>query len=277
MSVSAAIAGTPVCARALTRHAHGRIIAPGEELEAVAPLPVFALGADDAITRGLRRAGLKTIGDVAARGRHEIAARFGAAFIAVLEQALGQRDAPINPRKPLPDFIVEKRFAEPIATDGVIAMTLAEPGAHTHLRDGKTGQGRATAGSELLSYRRRGPHHCCRGWSPDHARQRLSTVCSASGSTRWPIRSIPASASIWCACRLSALSSVVQEQRDLDTHVQNNDEVAALIDRIAARIGSHRIVMHLPQDTHIPERAVLSLPAQHHLTAAATGFMACAH
>ena len=80
--VSAAIAGTPVCARALTRHAHGRIVAPGEELEAVAPLPVFTLGADDAITRGLRRAGLKTIGDVAARGRHEIAARFGAAFTA---------------------------------------------------------------------------------------------------------------------------------------------------------------------------------------------------
>jgi protein ImuB len=72
--------------------------------------------------------------------------------------------------------------------------------------------------------------------------------------------------------RLSAVrtESVVQEQRDLDTHVQNDDEVAALIDRIAARIGSHRIVMHLPQDTHIPERAVLSLPAQHHLTAAAT-------
>ena len=65
--VSAAIAGTPVCARALTRHAHGRIIAPGAELEAVAPLPVFTLGGGNAITRGLSRAGFKTIGDVAAR------------------------------------------------------------------------------------------------------------------------------------------------------------------------------------------------------------------
>ncbi|HEU4806283.1 MAG TPA: DNA polymerase Y family protein, partial [Nitrobacter sp.] len=63
-AVSAAIAGTPACARALTRHAHGRVVAPGEELETVAPLPVFTLGADDEITRGLRRAGLKTIGEV---------------------------------------------------------------------------------------------------------------------------------------------------------------------------------------------------------------------
>ena len=67
--VSAAIAGTPVCARALTRCVPGRIVAAGEEAEAVTPLPVFALGADDAITRGLRRAGLKTIGDVASRSR----------------------------------------------------------------------------------------------------------------------------------------------------------------------------------------------------------------
>ena len=45
----------------------GKIVADGEEAEAVGPLPVSALGADEAITRGLRRAGLKTIGDVASR------------------------------------------------------------------------------------------------------------------------------------------------------------------------------------------------------------------
>src|SRR3981189_2763427 len=97
----------------------------GEEAEAVKPLPVSALGADDAITRGLRRAGLKTIGDVACRERHEITARFGAGFTTLLEHALGQGDAPISPRKPLPDYIVEKRFAEPIATEAVISATLS--------------------------------------------------------------------------------------------------------------------------------------------------------
>jgi protein ImuB len=60
----------------------------------------------------------------------------------------------------------------------------------------------------------------------------------------------------------------VQAQRDLDAHAHDQDEVSALIDRIAARIGGKRVVVYLPQDTHIPERAVLAAPAQHHLAAA---------
>src|SRR6202051_5059350 len=124
-AVSAAIAGPAICARTLTRPVHGRIVAPGEKADAVGPLPVSALGADAAVVTGLRRAGLKTIGDVASRARHEITARFGAGFTTLLEQALGQGDAPISPRKPLPDYIVEKRFAEPVATDDVISATLS--------------------------------------------------------------------------------------------------------------------------------------------------------
>ncbi len=123
--VNAAIASTPVCARTMARAVQSCIVPDGEEARAVSSLPVFALGADDAITRGLRRAGLKTIGDVAARAPHEITARFGAAFTNLLQQALGQTDAPISPRKPLPDFMVEKRFPEPVATDTVIAGILS--------------------------------------------------------------------------------------------------------------------------------------------------------
>src|SRR3981081_361576 len=100
-AVSAAVASTSICSRTMTRHVSGKIIGDGEEADAINPLPVSALGADEAITRGLRRAGLKTIGDVASRARHEITARFGAAFTTLLEQALGQSEAPINPRKPL--------------------------------------------------------------------------------------------------------------------------------------------------------------------------------
>lgn len=265
--VSAAIAGTPACARALTRHAHGRVVAPGEELEAVAPLPVFTLGADDAITRGLRRAGLKTVGDVAARGRHEIAARFGAAFTALLEQALGQGDAPINPRKPPPDYIVEKRFAEPIATDSAIAMTLA--GLARTLIAAMEKQGKGARHLEAGFFRTDGAvrviavetgRPVARGEIVDRLfRERLEALADPLDPGFG-----------FDLVRLSAVRTepVVQEQRDLDAHVQDNDEVSALIDRIAARIGGHRVVVHLPQETHIPERGALSLPAQQHLAAA---------
>jgi protein ImuB len=70
--------------------------------------------------------------------------------------------------------------------------------------------------------------------------------------------------------RLSAshVEIVVQEQRDFDTRARDNDEVAALIDRIAARIGGRRVVVHLPQDTHIPECAERAAPAQQYLASA---------
>jgi protein ImuB len=253
----------------MTRYVSGQIVCDGEEAEAVKSLPVFTLGADAAITRGLRRAGLKTIGDVASRARHEITARFGAGFTVLLEQALGQGDAPISPRKSLPDYIVEKRFAEPVATEAVISATLSRL-AQT-LVVAMDRQGKGARRLEASFFRTDG------------------AVRTITVDTGQPVTQGKVIDRLFCE-RLDALNDpldpgfgfdlvrlsasrteiVVQQQRDLDANVHDNDElVAALIDRIAARIGGRRVVVHLPQDTHIPERAVLAAPAQHHLAAAA--------
>jgi protein ImuB len=266
--VSAAIAGTPVCARTLTRCTPGRIVAAGEEADAVMPLPVFALGAIESITHGLRRAGLKTIGDVASRARHEIAARFGAGFTGLLEQALGQGDAPISPRKPLPEYIVEKRFAEPVATEAVISATLA--GLARTLVVAMERQGKGARRLEASFFRTDGA-------------VRIVTVETGQAVTkgdvidrlfreRLDVIADPLDPGFgFDLIRLSASRTeiVVQQQRDLDASVHGNDELAALIDRIAARIGGSRVMVHLPQDTHIPERAVLAMSAQHHLVMSA--------
>jgi protein ImuB len=267
-AVSAAIAGTSVCARTMNHYVHGRIVMDGEEAEAIKPLPVFALGADDAITRGLRRAGLKTIGDVASRARHEITARFGADFTTLLEQALGQGDAPTSPRKPLPDYIVEKRFAEPVSTGEVIAATLSRL-AQT-LVTAMDRQGKGARRLEASFFRTDG---AVRTIAADTGQP----VTKAEMIDRLFRERLDALADPldpgfgFDLVRLSASRTeiVVQQQRDLDANVHDNDELAALIDRIAARIGGRRVVVQLPQDTHIPERAVLAAPAQHHLAAAA--------
>jgi len=267
-AVSAAIAGTSVCARTITRHVHGRIVRDGEEADAVKPLPVFALGADDAITIGLRRAGLKTIGDVASRARHEITARFGAEFTTLLEQALGQSDAPISPRKPLPDYIVEKRFAEPVATDAVISATLSR--LAQMLVGAMTQQGKGARRLEANFFRTDG---AVRTIVVDTGQPvTRSEVIDRLFRERLDALSDPLDPGFgFDLIRLSASRTeiVVQQQRDLDANVHDNDELAALIDRIAARIGGRRVVVHLPQDTHMPERAVMAAPAQHHLAAAA--------
>jgi protein ImuB len=268
-AVSAAIAGTAVCARTLTRHVHGRIVGDGEEADAVKPLPVSALvGADEAVVTGLRRAGLKTIGDVACRARHEITARFGAGFTTLLEHALGQGDAPISPRKPLPDYIVEKRFAEPVATEMVISATLS--GLAGMLVVAMAQQGKGARRLEARFFRTDG---AVRTIMVDTGQPvTKSEVIDRLFRERLSALSDPLDPGFgFDLIRLSASRTeiVVQQQRDLDAHAHDNDELAALIDRIAARIGGRRVVVHLPQDTHIPERAVLAAPAQHHLAAAA--------
>jgi protein ImuB len=266
-AVSAAIAGTSVCARTMTRHVHGRIVRDGEEADAVEPLPVSALGADEAITRGLRRAGLKTIGDVASRARHEITARFGAGFTTLLEHALGQGDAPISPRKPLPDYIVEKRFADPVATEAVISATLSRLAGM--LVGAMAQQGKGARRLEARFFRTDG---AVRTIIVDTGQPvTRAEVIDRLFRERLDALSDPLDPGFgFDLIRLSASRTeiVVQQQRDLDANVHDNDELAALIDRIAARIGGRRVVVHLPQDTHIPERAVMAAPAQHYLTAA---------
>lgn len=267
-AVSAAIAGTSICARTMTRYVSGQIICDGEEADAVKSLPVFTLGADDAITSGLRRAGLKTIGDVASRARHEITARFGADFTTLLEQALGQGDAPISPRKPLPDYIVEKRFAEPVATEGVISATLSRLAEMLVMAMDRQGKGARRL--EASFFRTDG---AVRAIAVDTGQPVTKAgVMNRLFRERLDALNDPLDPGFgFDLIRLSASRTeiVVQKQRDLDANVHDNDELAALIDRIAARIGGRRVVVHLPQDTHIPERAVLAAPAQHHLAAAA--------
>ena len=267
-AVSAAIASTAICARTLTRQTSGKIVADGEEACAVSPLPVSALGAGDAITGGLRRAGLKTIGDVASRAAHEITARFGAGFTTLLEQALGQGDAPICPRKPLPDYIVEKRFPEPVATDTVIAMNLSTLAAM--LVTAMDRQGKGARRLEASFFRTDG---AVRTISVDTGRPVTKPeVIDRLFRERLDALNDPLDPGFgFDLIRLSASRTeiVVQQQRDLDANVHDNDELAALIDRIAARIGGKRVVVHLPQDTHIPEHSVMAVAAQHHLAAAA--------
>jgi protein ImuB len=266
-AVSAAIAGTSICARTMTRHVHGRIVGEGGEADAVEPLPVSALGAGAAIVTGLRRAGLKTIGDVASRARHEITARFGADFTTLLEQALGQSDAPISPRKPLPDYIVEKRFAEPVATEAVISATLS--GLAGMLVAAMAQQGKGARRLEACFFRTDGAVRTIivdTGQPVTRAEVIDRLFRERLGALSDPLD--PGFGFDLIRLSSSRTEIVVQQQRDLDANVHDNDKLTALIDRIAARIGGRRVVVHLPQDTHIPERAVLAASAQHDLAAA---------
>ncbi|MFN5525597.1 MAG: DNA polymerase Y family protein, partial [Bradyrhizobium sp.] len=217
----------------------------------------------------LRRAGLKTIGDVASRGRNEITARFGAAFTRVLAQALGEADAPISPRKVPPDYIVETRLAEPVATDTVIAASLSSLAAM--LVAAMAQQGKGARRLEACFFRTDGLVRIIAVDTGQPVTE--AAVVDRLFRERLDALSDPLDPGFgFDMIRLSARRREigVQQQRDLDAHVHDNDELSALIDRIAARIGGKRVIVHLPVDTHIPERAALPLPAQHNLAATST-------
>ena len=261
-AVSAAIAGTSVCARALTRHRHGTIVADGAEADAVASLPVFTLGAEAKITQGLRRAGLKTIGDVASRTRSEIAARFGAPFTTLLDQALGKGDVPISPRKPVPDYVIDKRFAEPVATLEVVAPTLKSLAQLLIAAMERHGKGARQLAASF--FRTDGMVHTI----TVDAGQPVTSVETVQRlfAEKFEALNDPLDPGFgFDLIRLAATQTVVaaQTQRGFDTTAHQAEDVAQLADRLAMRLGTRRVLRYLPIDTHCPERADLAVPMLH--------------
>jgi protein ImuB len=261
MRAQTAIAGTAISASALARFSPNTIVAPGEEEDAMIGLPVAAVTRDEGIIIGLRRAGLKTIGDVLTRSPAELAARFGAGFTAVLDQALGRSDAPISPRKPLPDYVAEKRFAEPVATDAVIANAIFSLAATLTSLLERHGEGARRIEASFFR--------------TDGAVRRLVVetgrpVCDPSVIERLFQERLDALADPldpgfgFDLIRLAAsrTMAITPAQQGFDTAAHEAEDIAILTDRLATRLGARRVVRYVPQESHIPEYAELAVPVQ---------------
>jgi protein ImuB len=260
-AVQGAIAGSVIAAHALACYRNGAIVPPGKEANAVAPLPVEALDLDAAMTHAFRHAGLKTIGQVAARKRSELTVRFGAAMVFALDQALGRAEKPISPRAALPDYSAERIFAEPVTAEDAILETLRTLAASLGGLLAERGEGARRM--EAVFFR------------ADGAVRRLAV--ETGSSTR-----DPAIITRLFRERLDALADPLDpgfgfdlirlsadraerceaETSPFDARVNEEKEIAFLIDRLAARFGSQRILSFRPNDTHIPEAASVALPAQ---------------
>jgi protein ImuB len=260
-AVRGALAGTAMAARACARYRDGMVVAPGEEMKITAPLPIEALFLDPVTTYAFRRAGLKTIGQMAHRGRRELTARFGAAMVFTLETALGKAGKPISPRTPLPDYSVERNFAEPVATEDVIRATLV-----------------SLAGTlaETLEQRGEGARRLeAAFFRADGAVMRI--VVETGSPTREPAiierlfrEKLDALADPldpgfgFDLIRLSASRTQACETAlaDFNADLNAEREIRFLVDRLSARFGAHRVLAFQPNDTHIPEAAGLAVPAQ---------------
>ena len=257
MTVRIAAAATAPAAQALARHAPLPI---RDEHQALRALPVVALGLDEEATLALRRAGLKRIGDVAARPAAGIAARFGAAAVTALRRLMGEEQAPIDPlAHPVP-LHFERRFAEPVVLQASIAACLLDllRAAARDLEERGLG-GRRFVLTLLRS---------------DGARHRLAI------ETGLPTRD-PAAVLRLFDERIAALADpldpgfgydritlflpvtepLAASQPQLDGGGQDTAALAELIDRLSTRLGPGSLCRLVPQDSHIPEQAQLALHA----------------
>lgn len=256
-----AIAGTTRAARALGRfRPPGTIVPCGAERDHVASLPVEALEAGERIAIALRRAGLKTIGDLKARPRKPLAARFGEELTLGLAQTLGEIDRPLVPRRPPPDFSAQCRFADPIGLAGDIDLALA--GLARELCETLGREDRGGRAFEVSFFR------------ADGAVRRIEVL---SGQ---PLRD-PQILMRLIAMRLDALPDPLDPgfgfdmiriavpdadaaaaiQPGLEGEKGGERSVIELVDRLAARFGTETVKRFVARGSHLPERAALAIPA----------------
>lgn len=251
-----ALAATPQAAWALARYG-------GDD---IGDLPVAALRLGAETHTALRRAGLKTIGDLAARPTAPLTARFGAKATAILERMLGRADSRIVPRRTTPDIIVAHRFAEPVTHTGGVLATIAA------LVD--------EAVAELARRALGGRQFSVRLFRSDGVTRTLAIATSRpERDTQLVMRLF--------AERIDALADPIDPgfgfdlirlsvphsetldtaQLALDGHGamaggadRHDAALTALVDRLATRVGSGRIRRLVLRDSHMPEQGVLALP-----------------
>jgi protein ImuB len=257
----AALGPNAVAARALALGAPGAIAPEGGDVAAIlAPLPLATLPLPAAMTAELARLGLATIGDLLERPRAPLVKRFGRRLGEVLDQATGARGAPISPRGHAALYLAERRFAEPLSH-----------------RDDIVGVARALAGSlcELLARHDEGARRL------ELALFRVDGgVVTIDVGTSRPTRD-PALLAGLIGHKLDALAETLDigfgldvvrlslietggaraAQVRLDGAADDSEGFARLVDRLGARFGERALRRLVPLASHVPERAVASVPA----------------
>ena len=257
LTVRTALAYSPEAAHALARYQTRP--APDEQ-SAVRRLGVAALELDAEIEIGMRRAGLKTIGDLAARPATLLAPRFGQDAVYRLARLLGDADSRLTPRRPLPALLVERRFAEPVAHVETLLSILAELMQEAAaILDERGAGGRKFAARFFRSD----------GQLRDIAVEtglptRDSAVLDRLYRERIEALADPIDPGFgFDLIRLAVarLEPLAPSQLKLEGGAVAEAEVAGLIDRLSIRLGRNRVRRLAPQDRHIPEQAVLAFPA----------------
>lgn len=262
-----AMAPTPGAAWALARWGEAGdegCIADDETVRTLlAALPVEALRIDDRTLTQARRFGLKRIGDLYPMPRAGLARRFrdgdGVGLVQRLDQALGFAGEGLTPVRPPPKYRAWQAWMEPVGdTEGVearlteLAADLSAPlvrdgqGAKALTLTGFRSDGRTTS----LSVRMGRPGQDPGTWLRLFREAGLGRLELGFGLD---------------ALMLTAdgVETMTARQGTLEGEAgaKQAENLAALIDRLTARLGEDRVLTPEPGDSWLPERAESWRPA----------------
>lgn len=292
----AAIADTAGAAWAVARcgSAESAVVPPGEVRAAVASLPIAALRLDPMQAVELERLGLRRIGDLYALPRAALAARFDAGLAERLDQALGAAAEPLSPLPPKPARWVQRCFAEPIGTPEALAAVtqallerlcrvLGEEmlGARRLVLSCYRVDGAVTQVTVGTARPTRDPRHLFRLFA-----ERLGTIDPDLGIEDMVLAAMAVENLAAAQLRLTTAASVQpaaaatgivpfpgtktmarQVARALlaadgeDGDIGDAAVLAALVDRLANRLGLLSVGRLEQRQSHVPERAQRLAPA----------------
>jgi len=269
----AAIADTAGAAWALARHAaHNlkvagsnpapapkiKVAPPGGQATLLAPLPITALRLDVASAAQLPRLGLSRIERLLGLPRAQLTRRFGPLVVLRLDQALGRAEEALTFRRPATPWFDRLAFAEPISVlddlvrvAGDITQRLCE-----RLRT----EGRGGRRFELTYHRLDGKVYPVRvGLSVCGRDARALTRLFAPKleiiDPGFGIEVVTLSAD-----GVEVLSAA-QGRLDAGRAAAEEEGLAALVDRLANRLGEDAVWRAEVYESHVPERAVRAAPA----------------
>jgi protein ImuB len=244
-----ACASTPDAAAALAEYGAGD----------VRTLPVSALRLPNEAHIALRRAGLHTISDLADRPRAPLAARFGEKAPLLLARLLGEADVRITPRRVPPDFVVERRFAEPVARSNDVLSTLDGLAKEAEIQLCERGQGGRRFEASLF----RSDGYIARLAIETGQPTRDGVLLNRLLRERIESLSDPLDPGFgYDLIRLAVpvTEPLAAKQLQLEGGSTADVEIAALIDRLGVRHGRNRLRRLSAGNSHIPEQACISSP-----------------
>lgn len=257
--VRAGLASTPGAAWAAARFCTASVVAPGDEEKTMAPLPLAALRLAPETIASLESVGLRTTGAILQAPRAPLARRFGKMLLLRLDQALGQLEEAISPRRPVAPLSVERHLPEPVS--------LVEDIEHLVLllaRSLKTDLERHGEGAralQLLLFRVDGVVSRI-GVGTSRPLREPGVIGKLFHERLTALEDVLDAGYGFDLVRLSVLATAPFEmdQADFSGDASGSDEDLALFaDRVSARLGGDTVLRPVPVESHIPERAVSCL------------------